>query len=1109
MYDFHLVLSAAASPEGIQLARSMEHEPCLELLNTGEPTHVGGGRLDLSIISQELAPKAEWKVHHHIKSDHYAVEINLDVIPVNPRKPTPPRWNTKKANWEKFSRHLEEWHNDYKLPDSLEQAEDDLKAAMTAAADHAIPYTNPNGKMHKNWWYYTDKVKEATRRVNYQRKLHQKRQTPQSKARLAEVSQWAMTVYKEERTSSWLNWCEDLSQYTSVSDLWQKLRGVSGKKRQVEKIHYNPEEEAGRLIKLYADRASTAQHTQKTQELQLALAPERHRQYEEKVLEESPTDRPFNFYELSRAFKKGKDTAAGLDKVAHSMIAKAGPEGQIAIRNLINKSWTEKRLPVTWKHGDIQPIPKPADPQRPRPITLLSCIGKTMERMVLNRMLDQIGPLHPHVFGFQKGVGTVDNILTTLAKASSTSACTIIFIDLEKAFELISKDVIVDLLIKKGVKGNMLGWIADYLTDRQARVRFQGHYSEYEDFENGAPQGGVLIPNLFNLVMDAILSLPYPDGVMAMSYADDLIMIGWGSRTLRHKRIQTSVDLLTDNCPRHCIKVNIPKTKGVERSSKIGEPLPRLYIEGHLIEFVKQHKHLGVIVDDKLSMIPNANYAAEKAMKRVHVMRYMSGLDVGATTEVLKKFYISAVRPHLEYANQVNIIVHEPALKKLEVTQNHALRAILKAPTWCKITNMEMELNIEPQRTRIKLATARYIIRAMAQDRYTGTTIQSMLEAGLPRIRFPKQGKRIQSKSWIAEATDIMNESGVTLEEICQKGADPPWDRPRLPWEQPPGDFRVVKPEGKKSEQAREELLFMATQNITLLETPNSAIYYTDGSVKNDGRSCAGVVTDDNILMYRLTDNCSSMQSELTAIVLALEDADEREAAQIIIHTDSLAAIQALQQHDPKDNRTIITRVQYHIQKAVPKVIINWVPSHVGLQGNEMADEAADHATKLREIDIELKPSSAQLRSLVSAKARSSAYVDQRDQMINSPSNQWHVVATLQKVQTWPKRIPRRAQVAIHRLRLGYPANWEEKSMNKGPNMARMCKHCSKKTAVALIHYLLECPKTKGLRLMEEAEEDPENDVETRFTAAGIVHRACTMHLDLLIRTVLEYPPPR
>ena len=84
--------------------------------------------------------------------------------------------------------------------------------------------------------------------------------------------------------------------------------------------------------------------------------------------------------------------------------------------------------------------------------------------------------------------------------------CIAVFVDLTKAFELANKNTILHTLTKLGVKGNLLAWIQNYLSDRKGYITMEGHSSDTHSFDNGTPQGSILSPFLFNILMHALLS---------------------------------------------------------------------------------------------------------------------------------------------------------------------------------------------------------------------------------------------------------------------------------------------------------------------------------------------------------------------------------------------------------------------------------------------------------------------------------------------------------------------------------------------------------------------------------------------------------------------------
>lgn len=77
----------------------------LNLLNNGEAIHVHSRRLDLTLVSRDIAPDTSWRVHPTLTSNHYAAASTLHI-----RRPLPPlRRNIKKTDWSAFQAALDQW----------------------------------------------------------------------------------------------------------------------------------------------------------------------------------------------------------------------------------------------------------------------------------------------------------------------------------------------------------------------------------------------------------------------------------------------------------------------------------------------------------------------------------------------------------------------------------------------------------------------------------------------------------------------------------------------------------------------------------------------------------------------------------------------------------------------------------------------------------------------------------------------------------------------------------------------------------------------------------------------------------------------------------------
>ena len=72
-----------------------------------------------------------------------------------------------------------------------------------------------------------------------------------------------------------------------------------------------------------------------------------------------------------------------------------------------------------------------------------------------------------------------------------------VFLDISKAFDRVWIRGLLSKLNANGIRGKLLRWIMDYLTNREQRVTVDGSYSNWEKTKAGVPQGSVLGPLLF------------------------------------------------------------------------------------------------------------------------------------------------------------------------------------------------------------------------------------------------------------------------------------------------------------------------------------------------------------------------------------------------------------------------------------------------------------------------------------------------------------------------------------------------------------------------------------------------------------------------------------
>ena len=1097
-FNAHHPILSSPSPtnqDGHHISYLLDEFPEVALLNNGEPTHERGGRLDLSFLTSTLRPSASWRVHPTLTSDHFGISLNMQLPQLPAPPPPPPRWNHEKANWVLFQNHLEEWHQAYQPPTDINQLEADLVSAFHEAADAAMPKSKPNRKNHKDSWYYNERVRELKHRLNVARRVHRKRPSANSLRILRDFARHVRVELKEIRTNKWLEWCAGLNQHTSLRELWHWLGRVAGKKAPKTATHPNPQAEAERLAHSFAERASSNQLPPNTRAALDQLSEARWETINQACLQPDDTDSPYTTAELHKVKHTGKDTSPGADRITYTMVNNMGPGGSTAFLHLLNTTHLEHTRPRSWNQQDTQPIPKPKDPGSHRPIALLSTIEKTAEKMVLNRLKHKVGPLHPQLYSYRERVGTQECITDVLSYIDNKQA-TVVFLDLEKAFELANPAAILSSLVNKGVKGHLLAWNKNYILNREARVRFQGITSSFKPFENGTPQGGILSPYLFNILIENLLQIQLPFGVEIFIFADDICIVARGPA--RVSRMQAALRLIQEECTRLGLKINTAKTCAM--AIKSPTPAAQITLSNQPIQWVQQATYLGIVLDTKLSFQPEVQYLRDRAKTRLAPLQRMCTLDAGIGLHVLKTFYTATTRSLVDYAACTLTHLTSVQWASLEVLQNNAMRLMLGAPMWTRICNLQMETQIPPLQARIEVRNTITAAKAIMLPKES--IFQKRLQAEINRHpELPTPNSYMGNLGNQIRATGL--QSALTK---LSPDAPPPDFLPSPPWHAPNIQFSMAKIPTNKASCTTATLHRCAQKSIEDLQPPNAQVFYTDGSVDpTNNKAAAAVYSAHNQISWRISDSASTLQTELMAIQQALSLSLQQGNGPVVIHTDSLSSVQALKNTKPKENINLLSSIkqlsqQLHSQER--SLCINWIPSHTGIPGNDKADELAKAALSAPSVQLRVQPSLSQIKSLAN-KHLTKSISNHHSLWVGrgSDSANWHKAATN---LTPPPIFPttsRKLAVIIHRLRLGYKCNWQLEEP-----LDRPCDHCSNITTAPLLHYLLECPETQSLR---SGFSPTNSQAPDAIQSATLLVRDIIENIETHSELLCSLPPPR
>ena len=235
--------------------------------------------------------------------------------------------------------------------------------------------------------------------------------------------------------------------------------------------------------------------------------------------------------ELRTAFGKAHDTAPGPDQI-HYQILKHLPGASLqCLLKVFNNIWETGEFPPSWREATIIPIAKPGkdskDPYNYRPIALTSCVCKTMERMINDRLvwyLESSSLITEAQSGFRKTRSIMDHLVRfeTFVREGFLNGEHVvsIFFDLEKAYDTTWKYGIMKNLHDMDLRGRLPLFIQNFLSERKFRVRVGTCLSDFYDQEMGVPQGSILSVTLFIVKINSITSR-IRNGVDKSLFVDD------------------------------------------------------------------------------------------------------------------------------------------------------------------------------------------------------------------------------------------------------------------------------------------------------------------------------------------------------------------------------------------------------------------------------------------------------------------------------------------------------------------------------------------------------------------------------------------------------------
>jgi hypothetical protein len=198
-----------------------------------------------------------------------------------------------------------------------------------------------------------------------------------------------------------------------------------------------------------------------------------------------------------------------VDEIPAEALKNAPEELWEALTDLFNLIQKEGTAPEVWKTGRVVMVAKPGDPMELgnyRPLTVINSVSGLFSKVLNGRLTEEVevrGFLGEIQQGFRKGRSGAENnfVLNTILAmcAAKGKKPHMAFIDIKKAYDTVSREILWKKLTKLGLGGSFLGMLQAIYTDDRLVTEVNGEATRSIFLGRGLRQGCSLSPCLFAL----------------------------------------------------------------------------------------------------------------------------------------------------------------------------------------------------------------------------------------------------------------------------------------------------------------------------------------------------------------------------------------------------------------------------------------------------------------------------------------------------------------------------------------------------------------------------------------------------------------------------------
>ena len=403
-----------------------------------------------------------------------------------------------------------------------------------------------------------------------------------------------------------------------------------------------------------------------------------------------------------------------------------------------------------------------AEPVNYRPIALTSHIIKIFEKIIRNHLvvhLEENNLFNQNQHGFRAGRSCLSQLLehfdSLLDILQTGRNADVIYLDYSKAFDKVDFRIVLAKLLDLGVSGRVHDWIEAFLTNRTQFVTVNGHVSEPRPVISGVPQGSVLGPLIF-LILVGDIDNDISRGTTVRSFADD-------TRATRGVTTQADTNCLQEDLnkiyawtEKANMKLNDDKFELLRygNNQQLKENTTYTTPTGKPIKVKSEVKDLGVLISDDNKFDKQISSVIKKAKDMASwVFRTFA---TRARVPMLT-LYKSLVLPILEYCSVLWCPLTVGNIQKLEAVQWSFLRKITGTRNmnyWETLKELKM-YSLERRRERYRIIYIWKVLEQIVPNINDG--IQSYNNPRLGRKCIIPTYNRSKDSSFTAHAPKLFN----------------------------------------------------------------------------------------------------------------------------------------------------------------------------------------------------------------------------------------------------------------------------------------------------------------------------------------------------------------